>query len=165
MTIDKAKTQWPDTGGIAECRTCGFLTLRRKDTLELVVADRWFRERGFVEPVYAPQFEQKMYCAVRKSNLEEEKDGIRLAEGGPAAQPSKRLDVIKLPRPECESGELQRWVRWEPMFTPKEHREILFREILLKREDRRDWRQIYANLLITAAAAFGAVILGVWLTR
>ena len=139
---------------MVRCADCGFLANRNFETGELVSVDEG-RQTGRFRTLLGVTYGPMPTCFRMKANL--------FAEYLTEKSENRLLAVITKDRGECAG-----FVKWEPGFTPKEHREMLFdleREKLAaddrkeKRRwhERRDRRQLIGLLL--------AAIVGVALHR
>ena len=148
---------------MVRCADCGFLANRNFETGELVSVDEG-RQTGRFRTLPGVTYGPVPTCFRMKANL--------FAEYLAEKSENRLLAVIAKDRGECAG-----FVKWEPGFTPKEHREMLFDlerkklEIQEKegerrweeRRDKRERRFQLFNTLISALAGvlFTAVVGGV----
>jgi len=132
---------------MVKCSECGFLAVRRKDTIELEEVEFESRQSGDMRPRY----HYVPICFTLVANFGEEVEKLekspeyatRCDEHGDAIWP-QWYDLVGgalVKERECPS-----FTRWHQGFTPKEHQEMLDRQWLLdfqaKREQEdRDWRE------------------------
>ena len=135
---------------MVKCADCGFLAIREERTRALEYADEAFRDRdearrvgylkgGFEEPV----------CFLAKAKLGHEREAylqqqpLREAErdsmGGVTNEREVRMaahqSIVEVTGADrlCDG-----FAQLVPGFTPKEHKEMVDRQWMLEREDRRD---------------------------
>mgnify|MGYP001618254105 CR=1 FL=1 len=146
---------------MVKCAACGFLTLRNDYTGELDEVDSTFRQSGdpparrrpdppgrleqSTDAIFDKPYLLMPICFVRAWNLFEEFN-LGPNPGYATLAPDLVWKVITKPRPCANSESKLGFVKWEQGFTPKEHREMLDRERLLKLQfDREDadrlWRE------------------------
>lgn len=108
---------------MVKCAECGFLCFRDRGTFELVEAVESIRSATVIPNALVYQ---RPYCFVRKVDFAQEYGweprALDAAEGGV-------FTAISAER-ECDGFE-----PWQQGFTPQEHREMLDRDRMIKRED------------------------------
>lgn len=132
------------------CTSCGFLALWTNEG-DLWAADENWRLSG--ETASHKILERRLpFCAAFRANFRREMDShLRTTARTPPVDEGSIQARIEHPWPEdvlaliaeeerhCKRTDTQLgWFRWHPGFDPREHREILDREFMLKREDARD---------------------------
>jgi hypothetical protein len=128
---------------MVKCSECGFLAARDIDTRRLDEVEKAFRESGSPPVRYVSGRNQYVgqervpICFVQAYDLKQE---IEIARGSDAMNATWVHFVINQDR-EC-----QPFMEWQQGFTPKEHREMLDREAMLKWQTEREeadkkWRE------------------------
>ncbi|MBI2855373.1 MAG: hypothetical protein HYX93_00825 [Chloroflexi bacterium] len=119
------------------CVDCGFLAVRNGNNGQLMEADHTVRENGSIGTYYGHT--SPPVCLVMAANLPDEiyrawreRTGAR-DERGQGYNPFDAQSVIQKPDRNCP-----KWRRWQQGFTPKEHREMLDRAEMLRRQEERD---------------------------
>jgi hypothetical protein len=128
---------------VVRCSDCGFLALRNEFTGHLAEAERKYRLTGDkqnrLKPglppgrlhVSATSFEWPFAdlptCFVQAYDLPDEYHTFAV---------DTVLEVLRVER-DCDVRGL--FTPWQQGFTPKEHREMRDRQLMLEREDKRDW--------------------------
>lgn len=125
---------------MAKCSECGFLTLRNKYSNELVEVDEDFRATGRVPTnlLYQDYYNYPI-CFTTAQNLISEVEQTRRQRGtdGLTDQESIFLETITRDR-NCETnGNVYGFVPYLCGYVPKELREMLDREFMLKMEEER----------------------------
>lgn len=166
-----------------KCAECGFLVVLRQEDGEPIPANRTYRKEGlqafqrdmvFVEP----------HCFVGAQQIQAERMGvegkgyIKLSEAGGLVDAGEHTEALVLSviqkKRICSS-----YTPWQQGFTPKEHRELVARELLMKREDqrdremreredKRDWREFKQRIvfgIISFAAGAAVAILAALISR
>ena len=130
------------------CYNCGFLGLRAK-TGELVEADGSYRVLQAWEPSLFDLLPIPV-CAAMRANFFLQTLGRLLSQSDSSDPMPTSYARARAPLPEDVQVHLFRaracfrtekeygWTQHQPGFTPKEHREMLDRQWMLEREDRRD---------------------------
>ena len=173
------------------CKDCGFLAIRRKETREIVEVEGQIRHAAEFpgEPMYSkflvwkdPTYESRPLCFAREHHL----DVAPLEREAEHERESRFMVMIGATR-DCDS-----FTPWIQGFTPREHREMLDRKLILDwQEDQakkdREWRERQADddrkwrekesalarnanrihfweIVIIAAIAIGAIIAQVYTT-
>jgi hypothetical protein len=153
---------------MAKCSECGYLAVRNTKTRELVETEQSIRDTGVIEVVYDdttrrfheigsgyPRYEPPL-CFVGFIDL--------WSESGDYGHASTETikSAIDTER-ECN-----KFAKWQPGFTPKEHWEMIDREARLKwqaerEEADRKWRskEEWRSNIFQAVIAIVAIILGV----
>jgi hypothetical protein len=155
---------------MVKCADCGFLSVRNKETRVLEEGEFETRQSGDIRTFH---YDYLPTCFVIAFNLakeigelkqlpkyEEKRDGM----GGviwPQYSDINR-EAIQRER-DCRS-----FIQWQQGFTPKEHREMMDREWMLKREEERrrndrKWHWIEVGILIIGAGLF--TLLGSYISR
>ena len=158
-----------------KCTDCGYLAVRNVDSRELEEAEEVFREKGTgpMAKVYEGnphlRHEKQPLCFARVHSFSDDfKKAIKenIPEDGRVKQ------IIQKER-QCDKS-----TDWQQGFTPKEHREMLDREWMIRQEEKRDqdardwqsqesqrnrkWR--LAEFLI-AVLALGLIVLAAFIER
>jgi hypothetical protein len=146
---------------MVKCIDCGYLTLRRNSTRELVEVEAEIRDTGEIpKDHYGPRDIQPLYdppliCFRNKFKLYEEQNAVTGV--GPAG---RILAVINKERP-CD-----KFKKWVQGFTPKQHVEmdlIERQQASIDRKDRRDWWWRIFELFVMAVIVTAVSILGnIW---
>ena len=114
---------------MVKCADCGFLAVRNIETRELDSPDHQYRSTGTI-PVSLLKHNRQLY--------EERPVCIRKSPDFPYNPDEDSPDT---PRREAivqtEHGCVL-WGEWQPVLTPKEHRELLDRQWVIDREERSD---------------------------
>ena len=160
---------------MVKCADCGYLAVRNVDSRELEEVEEDFREKG-TGPVVERhagnphlRHEKQPLCLLGAEGLSED---FRAAIENKLPENGRVRGIIQKERPCREFRE------WRQGSTPKEHREMMDREFLLKREDKRDadqrawqseesrsnrkWR--FAEFLL-AIVALGLIVLAAYIER
>ena len=112
---------------MVKCQDCGFLSLRKHATQELIEATEYTRQQGVLKP--DGQCEMVPVCFVKAFNFSKESQ----PRSGADENNQERVRIFTTER-DCNS-----WVEWQQGYTPKEHKEMLDQEALRKwQEDRRE---------------------------
>lgn len=151
---------------MVKCAECGFLALRNRVSRELVEVEGPLRQSANAPMPRTPTEPRELYertplCFARARQLQDEVSNDDRHE---------LLRVFQRDR-DCPS-----FTTWQQGFTPKEHRDMLDRQWLLEREERRDkeqrqWqtRQRIIDLvvlgLIATLVAGGFTVLGAFIER
>ena len=141
---------------MVKCADCGFLALRDRKTWALLPADPGYRRNAVpsdnsLHPIPV--------CFAMARDLQVD---IEEFEPGKTLTPAKILRVTQMER-ECSD-----FKKWRLGSTPKEHQEMLDRERMMDREDRRDkkmrdWQEEQQGRAITSQwkiAFLAAVVAG-----
>lgn len=157
------------------CENCGFLALRNRFTGELDEAPQAYRWRAEIPTLRDPQvsgvqsFPSSFYhypytgvpiCLVRAHPLHNEfTDQERASES----------EIFTALTKERNCAERGLFTEWQQGFTPKEHREMLDRERMLRWQEEREQadkkarkRDFWTELLIISTIAILAALLGGW---
>lgn len=118
---------------MVKCSECGFLTIRNFTDGSLIEASDIYRQCGDVPFRNWQQLSYIPLCFVRAYNLREELEkvdlhGTQMADGGrPEAGWTEQLLTVIAGERECEP-----FTEWQQGFSPKEHREMLDRDNMLR---------------------------------
>jgi hypothetical protein len=111
---------------MVRCADCGFLSLRHLETRELREAEGDYRNTGVIpRNITLPKhlYEERPLCFQQLVTFDPEQ----------CKSPEDRLAAIQQERGDCRG-----FTEWKQGFMPKEHREMLDRQWMIEREDRRD---------------------------
>ncbi len=151
---------------MVKCSDCGYLAMRNRHTWNLDEAGRQYRDSGALPVIYDDQgrnqheiHEQQPICFARVYDLKAE----YVKETNDRNNTLSALNVIQKDR-DCTE-----YTDWQQGFTPKEHREMLDREKMLKwqadREDadrkwksRQEWNFVIMAGMFTILGAIIAAI-------
>lgn len=137
---------------MVKCADCGFLTFRNYQTREFVEAELELREKGVITPSHGqvPSLSDYPLCFANAVQLPPEYAAITNGELE-APQPDAEAYASITHHGESSADEhILRWrvmhrqrvcnafTPWQQGFTPKEHREMVDRQWMIDREDRRD---------------------------
>lgn len=138
---------------MVKCSECGFLALRTQTDWVSGEAPDYFRETG--QPPGTISF---LLCFARKIKIQQETDKLPKDSGG---RGNRVLQIISAER-ECDS-----FAEWQQGFSPKEHREMLDRERLLKwqTEENRSNRRYRLIELALVFVTIVAVLLAAFIER
>lgn len=133
----------------ARCHNCGFLAVWRTKDQELEEAPEFYRKNGELEVLGADRTTAPK-CFIRKADLQKEvlSDPDSILTYGEAVKKCIQKDRA------CEAFTL-----WRQGFTPKEHRQMLLTEEML-REQRRHANHSLGAAIATAAFTGLSVIVG-----
>jgi hypothetical protein len=148
-----------------KCSDCGFLSLITNADGSHVMASRLFRLEGY-QGTDQKDVSSIPFCFVNAQDIHLEKleaPGVTLipAEAGAiglySISGSDGVDVtdVAVLANITRERECSMFMPWQPGFTPKEHREMLDRQWMMDREERRDRAQRKWNL---TASLFVVVI-------
>lgn len=151
---------------MAKCSECGFLTLRDRNSLQLVEVIDDYRESGRATKV---EYHNYPICFVMAYDLmpEVEREAHVQFQEGKGEWSGYVLRIITRDR-DCDK--LGKFVKYQQGFTPKEHREMMDRQFMLDWQSRRDdadkkWRArqqwfmvIVAGTFVILGGAIGAII-------
>lgn len=153
---------------MVRCADCGFLAARNLRTRQLDEVEALTRESGMhaeahtgdatlaygqTIPIHSYLHDAVLLCFARKYNLASE---VQPGHTGAAAA---MFPVIRKER-ECDA-----FTDWKQGFTPREHREMLDRDRMLRREEERDakdkvWQEKQQRYIARIAGAW-AIVAGV----
>lgn len=168
---------------MVKCSECGFLALRDKTTGLLVEANDDYRASGRVPEYIAAYKEYHNYpiCFAMAYDLmpEVEQAAQQQFINGSDDWGKYTLGVINKERVCPPHGKSYGFTTWQQGFTPKEHREMLERQWMRQREDKRDadirewqerqrksdrrWRIIEGIVFVLLAGGF--TVLGALISR
>ena len=163
-----------------KCAECGFLAGRNKTTRELEEIEGQFRSSGDQPKVNyqygnigALKQEPLPVCFARSFNLHNE---IKLSyQNARQKMPEEARKQLGLPEWKIYVSEIlsaerecKSFTDWQQGFTPKEHREILDRKIMMEMEENRrkndrKWHWIELIAIIIGTGFF--TLLGAWIAR
>ncbi len=145
------------------CFRCGYLALRHRTTRRLDEAEDTFRSIAREPTTYAPTlYEPLPVCFARTANLvdevaqlvkarlktPEDRERYGLPADGVGFDPTRASGLGEFVQERIQfDRRCPDWVKWDQGFTPKEHREILDRNSLLK------WRFAELALVLLTIAA------------
>ena len=150
---------------MVKCKDCGFLALqfRWAHGKGLAEANQYFRNTGspglFGNSEY--ELDTRPICFVRHWNLSEHiMRMVKNKTGDPESaskhalnpMPQEALDVI------VEERECNDWTQWHQGLTPKEHREMLDRHALVKRQATQSTLHLGIALIAVVVSIIGVVL-------
>jgi hypothetical protein len=124
-----------------QCKDCGMLAVLLKQNGEYVSPDKRFRDRGDIPHIDGEYiYDAYPFCAAMALDFH-----VLLGRANDANEPSGRRITIN------ESRDCDKFVAWNPCFSPKEHKEMILSEKLLEMQRNRDdddrrWRENEAKL-------------------
>jgi hypothetical protein len=149
---------------MVKCSECGFLAIRNAETRNLEEVEFKPRQSGDIGKLGVQRYVLIPVCFAMVANFDEEIEELRKSPEytekrngyGQVTWPqwSTFVKVVLNKERECES-----FTRWHQGFTPKEHREMLDRQEMLKwqadREDAdRKWRTRQRWYMVIIAGIF-----------
>ncbi len=155
---------------MVKCSECGFLAVRAAISRNLVEAERECRKTGNFN-IYSrssqgaqilPYYALPPLCFAQGIDMREE---INKAAG--TDNPDYSRDPISIHLVLDEERECSEFVVWKQGSTPKEHREMLDRQWMIDREDRRDKqaRNMRWAEFAVAIIALGLIVLTAFIQR
>jgi len=157
---------------VVRCSECGFLAARDWETREFVEIDDKKRDSGKIGSDFGG-LEPIPVCFINCFNIKEEVEVLRKAAHDEPTQNSYGQhisphwgnyvkQVLNTER-ECEY-----FIEWQQGFTPKEHREMMDRQFMMKMEEERrrndrKWRIIEIVLIVVLSGLF--TLLGAFISR
>lgn len=159
------------------CDTCGFLVMRAWSDTVLHEATQDYREKGRDE---GSSLSRPPLCFALAARLDREVEEHTRERAGPNMSNAEQdlLAVIQRTDRNCS-----KWRKWEMGFSPKEHREMMDREWMLKwqadreeadrkwrekqRQEDKQWRRIELIVIgiIGVLVAGGFAVLGAFIQR
>lgn len=126
---------------MAKCAECGFLTLREKDTGKLREVDADYRVLGRVPPIsgYEELHNYPICFAMAWELMPEVEEAAQKQFEDHSDDWGKYVLVVITRERECSAKcGILGFTKYQQGFTPKEHKEMLDRQWMIEREDKRD---------------------------
>ncbi len=130
---------------MVKCTECGYLAIRNKHNYKLEEAVEEYRQKGILPMLYDEIghnqhhiHDIRPFCFVQSYDLGNE---VHLEFGNLEGSISKDelgcvMAVVQKSERDCDKKGL--FTGWKPGFTPKEHREMLDRQWMIERDEKRD---------------------------
>lgn len=139
---------------MVKCSECGFLSLRNVTTRELEEVEKEYRESS------NPEYSSAGYLADRHDNLP-----VCFAQACDLIAEYAFGDMAKTMQKERECNS---YTKWQQGFSPKEHREMQDRQLMIELEEKRrnndrKWHWIELIAIILGTGLF--TLLGAWIAR